>query len=212
MSRVSEFKKQTNTVEIPQDAGLEGLILLLRRLLKLPKMVDLTVSALSWSIKYTRYVRDGEEESVDLELDTVSPAGIVRRCDNEEVLLGTSEENAPKAVCLVLLTAQREQFFPIAWATGRNSIVHTWHEATCGLRVFGNYLYGLPVVRDINLPDDSLLLLCGAVPDAELIDAKKAYKITMPHLKLDGRVDVPALEEFMTTSRPQNARPFEESR
>lgn len=201
-----DYKELTETVDIPLNAGKEGFILGIRRILDLSRVTHFECD-LKGKLRYTRFVRAEEpRKNIDYDFESVSPGAIVRNIDIEEVDSFHSLDNAAVCVAMLFFAAERDHMVPVAFVTGANPVFPEWHQRTTGVRVSRDNAYGLPIYRDRFIPDETLLMVVAYSKDAGLIDASKSYKIALPlreHLgaaKKEVIIETPLMIEQLPSS------------
>lgn len=181
MNQQPEYVELTENLEVPKHAGIEGFIVALRGILKMPRIVSIAIDARG-KVSFTRYARKEEpRKQVQLDFDSVAPSAIIRNGRVTEMDVDQYLNNAAVSIAAMFQRAASEHMYPVAWVIGGNSLLPIWHERTTGVQLPQESSYGLPVYRDRHIPDEALLLACAYGPDAALIDAQSAYKITMPN-------------------------------
>lgn len=177
---MTEYQEITQEVDVPMHAGVEGFLAALRQVLKQPRVTRMEID-LQGKVTYTRFARPEEpRKHIEVDFDSISPAMMVRNLEVQELDLFSVLDNAAVSVAAMFHAASLEQMFPIAFVTGANTSFLQWHKQTTGVLLLNGSAYGLPVLRDRFIPDDALLLVTAYARSAGLVDARKAYKLTMP--------------------------------
>jgi hypothetical protein len=175
---MAEYIDRKEEVEIPRGSGIEGFMTTLRKILELPRVQYVHIER--GKIAYARSVRP-EEPRAPLGIDFVSlmPATVIRGSELHEE---NEEENAAKAVCVLLRRAGIMHQHPIAFASGTKTHFWEWHRRTTGidLKDRSDQIYGLPFLLDEQLPNESLLLCTGFSKGAALVDTRLTFKMSMP--------------------------------
>lgn len=180
MNASPEYKEVTDTTEVPKHAGVEGFILAVRGILKLPRVVNINIDSRG-KITHTRYARQEEpRRQVEVDFESVSPSSIVRNGHVQELNVEEYYGNAAVVCAAMFAAAAKQLLFPVAWVVGANTYLPGWHKLTTGVDLLNDTAFGLPLLRDRFIPDEALLLACAYGPNAALIDAQTAYKVTMP--------------------------------
>lgn len=175
-----EYEEVTDKLDVPGTAGIEGFILAIRSVLKMPRVMNVQIDSRG-QISYTRWARREEpRKHIEVDFETVSPAAIIRNGKLVELDVEAILDNAAICVAAVFHRAATDHMFPVAWVVGRETFLPDWHYRTTGVKLPPESAYGLPVFRDRFIPDETLLLACAYGPGAAMIDARAAYKITMP--------------------------------
>jgi hypothetical protein len=177
---MTEFQEVTDTIDVPQHAGVEGFIAAIRQVLKKPRVTQVIIDA-HGKLTFTRFARPEEpRKHVEVDFETVSPASLVRNAEVQEIDLSRWDDNAAVCIAMMFHTASLEQMYPVGFVTGANTRLFDWHKQTTGVMLLNNTAYGLPVHRDRFISDDALLLVTAYARNAGLIDVQKSYKMTMP--------------------------------
>jgi len=175
-----EYKLQQNEVTVPKNTGVEGFIHTLRALLKLKRLQSIHIDA-KGSIKYERYIEDGESAGpIGVDYEGLEPWHIIRNGEVEELVTELTHPLCVVAYMFDVLAA--DKLFPTAFVTGADSILRQWIEVgTSGRTILKRTtsLMGLPVYTDRKCPD-TVLILCGAYArEAALVDTQKSFKVEM---------------------------------
>lgn len=180
MTQAQEFQEVTETLEVPRHSGIEGFLIAIRGVLKLPRVVNLSIDARG-KISYTRYARPEEpRKQVDIDFESVMPSQVIRAGSVQEVTLDGVK---PEAFIPVLFArAAADRVFPIAFVAGADSWFFRFHETTIGVKLTTDSAYGLPIYRDRHIPDEAFVLVCSYGPDGALVDAQVSYKMTIPEV------------------------------
>lgn len=173
-----EFKEVTEKLDIPKNTGIEGFMLTMRKIISLPKIQSIVINA-NGRITFTRIVREGDEvRPLEVDLESVTPAGIVRNSDVVEI---ETDESPSRAVARLLEKTAQEHLFPIALVSGPGSTFWDWH-AYEGLYLSAarDEAYGLPFLYDEYFPPSTLVLCAGYTRGSTMVDVKKCFKLMMP--------------------------------
>lgn len=175
-----EYQEVTDKLDVPKHAGVEGFLLAIRGILKMPRVTNISIDSRG-QISYTRFARREEpRKNIQIDFDSVSPGAVIRNGQVFEIDIEPIEDNAAICVAAMFHRAATDHMFPVGWVIGGASRLPTWHARTTGVKLPGETAYGLPIFRDRFIPDETLLLACAYGPGGALIDARTAYKITMP--------------------------------
>lgn len=181
MNNNPEYQEVTETIDIPKHAGIEGFIAALRGVLRMPRVVSINIDARG-KVAYTRYARREEpRKNIEIDFESVSPSAIIRNGHVIEIDVEDRSDNASICLALMFARAAADHMYPVAWVVGGNSRLWQWHEETTAVALPDASAFALPVFRDRHIPDEALLLACAYGPNAALIDAQTAYKITIPN-------------------------------
>lgn len=173
-----DYKEISETLAIPPHAGVEGFILAIRDILKQPRVTSIAIDARG-KVSFTRYARPEEpRKQIEVDFASVTPAAVVRNGLVREIDL--EDKPAYALVPLLFNHAAVDKMYPVAWVVGPQSTFHEWHKRNVGIGLNEHTAYGLPILRDRFIPDETLLLCCSYGPGGALIDAQQAYKITIP--------------------------------
>lgn len=188
---MSEYKEVTETVDVPTDAGIAGFFVALRKILKMPRVVNVNIDS-KGKVTFTRFARSGEpRKTFEVDFDAVTPGALVRNLELQELDV-EGLENPSTCILSMFSVAASEHMKPIGFVAGSNTVLMDWHLKTTGVRIPSDSLCGLPLYRDRFIPDEALLLVTAYSADASLEDARKCYKIAMPGRQVPLRV-VPEL-------------------
>lgn len=180
MNTVPDYQEVTETQDIPKHAGIEGFILAIRSILKMPRIANINIDN-KGKVTFTRYARVEEpRRQIEVDFESVAPSAIVRNGHVVEVDADSFHGNAAICVAALFSRAAQDHMYPVAWVVGANTVLPSWHALTTGVVLPTGSAYGLPVLRDRFIPDEALILACAYGQDAALIDARQAYKVTMP--------------------------------
>jgi hypothetical protein len=177
---MQEWKEVTDVVEVPKNTGLDGFLQVVKTYLRVPRVQDMRIDARG-RVTVRRFAPpDDSERNVGIDFSSLSPSGIIRNTQVEEVAM---YEGANAAVVLggMLDRVATEKLKPLAFMTGADSVLWDWYKMTTGVRLRNkDSLHGLSLYTDRALPDTALLLVVGYGKDAALVDARASYKLEMP--------------------------------
>lgn len=180
MNSPTDYKEVIDTTEVPKNTGIEGFILAIRGILKMPRVTSINIDSRG-KITHTRYVRQEEpRHQIEIDFDTVAPSSIVRNGQVLELNIDELHGNAAVCVAAMFARASQDHMFPVAWVVGAATYFNGWHQLTTGVALPTASAFGLPMYHDRFIPDEALLLACAFGPNAALIDAQMSYKITVP--------------------------------
>jgi hypothetical protein len=154
------YKQQTGEVEVPKGAGVEGFLLAIRNILKLPRVQEVHIDSRG-KVTYAHFVPDDVEPALlSIEFETVMPYAVVRSGHVVEVTRPSIENPAVTIGCL-LHGAALDHLAPVAWVTGAKPALWAWYHGGTGTgeNIRGDDFFGLPVLRDPKFEDNSLLTL-----------------------------------------------------
>ncbi len=177
-----DLQELVETIAVPPGTGVEGFLQAVRSILK-KGMVQRILITLNGHIETTRYVRQGEEDSIAVDFTTLLPSSVIRSCaDICEVPVDLEKLSAAQAVATMFQAVSFDHLAPIAFATGTDSTIWRWHQQSTGIDFFNRKteFYGLPLFVDSTLPSYGLFLCAGFRRDAAMVDTHKVYKVLMP--------------------------------
>lgn len=187
-----EYQEVQDVLDVPRHAGVEGFLLAIRSILKMPRVTGIAIDNRG-KVTFTRYVRKEEpRKQIEIDFETVAPSAVIRNGRVIEVDVEAHQGNAAACLAHMFLRAANDHMFPVGWIVSPNSRLAAWHTATTQVNLPSDSAYGLPIHRDRHIPDESLILACAYGPDAALVDVQLAYKITMPE---PARMPEPEVEE-----------------
>jgi len=187
-----ELELFEETIQVPKHLGVDGFMVLLRKLLVLPRLMNLNIDSRG-QLSYKRYVRPGEDgRHVDVEMKTLTPSAILRNGQIDEVPEGDAS-SASIVVARMFQAMQDDGLYPVAFVSGTKSVFHEWHSDTCGVKFHKDLVYGLPFYRDAILEDSALFLCAAFGPGSGMVDVQKSYKAVMPE---KGKVSAPPVGGF----------------
>lgn len=169
------------TMTVPLNTGVEGFLLAMRKILRLPKVQEVHID-LAGRVRVTRLIRDDEEpQAWEVDFSSLTPMQILRHQIIVELEGG---DNPTLAIARLFQRASQEHMVPIAFAAGAPSSFWRWQEKAAGLAIpfDQSEAYGLPVFYDANI-DQSVLILCTAhTRGGNMIDVKKGFQIRVPEV------------------------------
>jgi len=175
---MSAYQEKTNSVVVPKNTGVEGFIKTLRGILSLPRVQSINIDA-KGKVQYTRYVREGETDSpLGVDYTNIEPWSIIRNGHLDELNYRNGEP-ATNVIAAMFDKVACEGLTPIAFATGADTDLWSWHQRTAGVTLTKtNSIYGLPVYMDRQMPDYSLVL-CAAYVKGGLSDCHRFISTSM---------------------------------
>jgi len=193
---MSEYKHVETTVDVPMDAGIEGFLVAIRAILQLSRVTELRVHG-KGKVTYKRWEREEDDANANLRMDfeSVTPIAVVR--NNEIIDAGVADEHESPAVVLVkmLQRVMVDHLYPTAFMIGSNSSFFDWFRV-CGVDIQKNAdrIFGIQLLRDRFIEDDTLLLGASYGPGGSLIDTRLTYKMMMPAREAPVRI-LPGVED-----------------
>ena len=106
------------------------------------------------------------------------PYAVVRSREVEE--LTPRSDSAATTVAELFAKAHMDGYNPTALVVGQNSYFRGWHAKSTGVVLPKEEAYGLPLLADVQTPDEALILCAAYGKRAALIDTVKSYKVTIP--------------------------------
>ncbi len=175
----TSFELVTESVDVPKNTGVEGFLLAIRQILKRRQRVQKIEIDARGKVSYSHYARAEDNRTpIEIDFDSVSPNAAIRNADVRELII---EETAPQIVIPKMLArASIDQMFPVAFVTGANTVLFDWIKKETGIDFPDGTAFGLPVLRDRHIPDETLVLATSFGPHGALVDVQRSYKVVMP--------------------------------
>jgi hypothetical protein len=174
-----EYREVTQTVGVPKNTGTEGFIVTVRELLKRPRIQEIVINA-AGQVTYRRLVSDDEDTPLNVDLETLTPSGVMSRSRVDELTLPPT---IPAAISISKMFDRFaiDQVYPIALVSGAATVFWDWFRTTSKSALHSRaYAFGLPFITDRHVPDTALLLFGStATPRASLIDTTNVLKLEM---------------------------------
>ena len=174
-----ESSVQEKVVEVPANTGVDGFLLTIRNILKMPRVQSIGIDNRG-RISFKHVVLDTEDDSggFKVDFDGLEPYYLIRHAAIDE--LSPEASNAGVVLTMVLDRASLENLYPIAFVTSPNSNLREWYGLSTGHKLNSlNRLCGVPVLTDRHVPDTVLLLCLGYTHEATMAEIQKSYKIEM---------------------------------
>ena len=177
---MSEYQEVIDTIEVPDNTGMEGILHTLKTLLRKPKVQEITINGRG-IVKCRRYAKENDNTmNAGVDFSDLVPSAIVRNTHVVEVAV-TASMNAATVLSSLLDMVSMEQLKPLAFVSGADTSLWQWYRATTFTELNSREsLLGLPLHLDRVLPDTALVLAAGYGRDAALVDARTSFKIEMP--------------------------------
>lgn len=174
-----EYREVTQSIAVPKNTGIEGFVITVRELLKRPRIQEITINA-AGQVSYRRLISEAEETPLNVDLETLTPSGVMATANVTELVLPLSL-SAPIALSKMFDRFAIDQIYPIALVTGAGTVFWDWFRATSKSALHSRaYAFGLPVVTDRHVPDTALLLFGSSMmPRAALVDTTDVLKLEM---------------------------------
>jgi hypothetical protein len=176
-----EFEERADSITIPKNTGLSGLLQTIKALLtEIPRVKELKLTS-AGVLSYTWFApTDIETRPLHVPFETLQPYSIVRNSLIEEVAVPTQQ-----ALLLSLFaTCQRDKLYPICFVLGSKSIFWEWLMGVNGVSMpRDSSIFGYPLLMDEFVPNDTLLLCTGYARSQHIEDTYLVYKalMEMPH-------------------------------
>lgn len=178
-----QLKPITETIEVPKETGVAGLLRLFEEVVRLKRVVEVHVLAHRSPVKvtYKRFAAEDEpDKPLAIDLESLSPYSVLRNGEIKEFDGGTG----PAAVVIAHLFREVSLMglWPTALVGGRASRFWDWHKETMGMvpSQTREDAYGLPFLTDRQIEDNTLLLAASYDRTSTIIDAQRAYKLLLP--------------------------------
>lgn len=174
-----QYIEESKSLEVPPASGIPGLLRTVEGILERPRVQEVIITP--GKVSYKRFRREDEQEQpLEINLDTVMPAAVVRNSQLEELRLGS--DNAAVAVGQLFAKAHMDGMNPIAFVGGPSGLFFSWHVKSTGIVLAKEECYGIPFFSSTDFPNEALILCTGYSRRAYLPDTVRAYKITIPLL------------------------------
>jgi hypothetical protein len=172
-----EFEERTDSVTIPKNTGLAGLLTTIRSLLgEIPRIKELRLTH-AGVLYYTWYAPAGaSERPPSVAFEDLRPYAVIRNCYVQEVVVPS------QALLLFSLFAecQQDKLYPICLVVGSKSIFWHWLQTVTGVRVpEDSSIFGYAVISDPGVPDEALILCASYARSQQIEDTYRAYKALM---------------------------------
>lgn len=175
------FSKVEDKLQVPANTGIEGFILLFRKILTTPRVQHIAVNVRG-EVTVQRLVAD-EDPSVDvgpLEIDfgPLQLPAIVQRAEAVSIdqPLGLPDE---RIIPYLLSAVQDAHLYPTLFVVQSCSAFRKWLTETTGC-VFAGGCFGLGLEEDPTLPEDALLLLAAPEPSNVPLNATHKFRAALP--------------------------------
>jgi hypothetical protein len=179
-----EYEELTGTIEVPANVGIEGFLLAIRNILKLPRVQDVHINARG-NISFKRFVRKGEgHDPLEVNFDSLMPYAIIRNSMVSE--LAAPSDNAAVAVAQLFAMAARDHLVPVSFVGGAKTDFWAWLDKSTGVPMSlssTDEAFGVPFLRDRQLEDHVLVLCAAYTRTSTLIDVQRSYKLVIPRVQ-----------------------------
>jgi hypothetical protein len=183
-----EYSEVTKTTAVPHAVGLTGILRLLEGVLKLPRVQEINITLKE--IRYRYFLKEGEtERTLDVDLDTLMPAAVIRNSKLEELVLpvGAPTEYSKDHGCATVILGKlfnlmaRDRLHPVAFVVGPNTALWEWYSHTAGfMPVRKDELHGVPLLVERAYEEQTLVLCASYTRSAALVDTQNSYKVVIP--------------------------------
>lgn len=173
-----ELREVTRSIEVPKNTGVEGFVVTLRELLRRPRIQQITIDA-TGKVQYRRLIRDDEPDVIDIDLETVTPHGVLAASSIEELVL---PPHLPAATVIGRMFDRFaiDQVHPIAFVSGIGTVFWDWYRVTTKAALHSrSAIFGLPLLLDRHVPETALILCGASAPSTSLVDTTVALKLEM---------------------------------
>jgi len=186
-----EYRETLKSIQLPPGIGIDGYLAAIRQILAKGKVKSLTLE-LGGQVSYKRFmlVDEPEEETQEVKFKEIIPYNVIRVKPIVELQYPVGEP-APFVLSRLFFAVATDGLNAIAFVCSTSSTFSRWHLATTGPAHIGvgDTAYGLPVLRDPEIPDEALLLCAAYNKSSPLSDTIKSYKIAMPIGEYDANHD-----------------------
>jgi len=173
-----DLREVSQSVEIPKNTGVEGFVVTIRELLRRPRIQEILIDA-KGKVSYKRLVSDGEEDPINIDLETVTPYSLISNATLEEMLL---PPHLPAATVIGRMFDRFaiDQVYPLAFVSGIGTIFWEWYRVTTKAALHSrSSIFGLPLVLDRHIPETALILCGSSARSTSLVDTTIALKLEM---------------------------------
>lgn len=177
-----DFVERTDSVDVPKNSGLKGLLTLLSALLsEIPRVKEVVIRS-TGKVDYTWYApSEGDQPKLNVTFESLLPWAIVRNTP-------LKEETPPEpnmGVYSLFRACHRDRLYPICFVTGSDTKLWDWLLAIGVPMEPSDTFFGYPLLQDREVPDDVLILCASFARTTQISDTYRSYKITMEALSHD---------------------------
>lgn len=173
-----EYLERTDSVTVPKNAGVPGLLKFLGALLhEIPRVKEVVIKH-TGQVEYTWYVpKDGSgTKTLEVQFESLKPYAIIRNASIQEV----AAPDPVRAVPALFNACQNDRLYPICLVTGADTHLWRWAAAVYGTPdVQAETFFGYPVIQDREVPDDVLILCASYARTQHITDTYRSYKVTL---------------------------------
>lgn len=176
---MSNFQATETVIKVPRNTGIDGFVQALRRVLGLSRVTEIHINT-KGEFRFTRHTRPDEEPvQVEIDFGSVTAAAAIQSADLVEVEPAGASEPAPVAIARIFAVMHRDVMAPVAFVVGPRSRFSAWHQETSGIPL-GEWAYGVRVLQDDEVPEETLVLCAAYSPGGSLVDVRRSYKLLLP--------------------------------
>lgn len=177
---MSEYRKETHTVQVPKNTGRHGFLRALDRILTLSKVQTIVIKA-TGLVTYERFVAPGEKDPVGVDYDGLEPYHVIRNGEVIDVPVQQLDEMW-RLLFQLFGRAELERLVPVALVTGGNTLLWELLRREGVPSSTRLMLFGLPVLADRGMPDHTVTLCTAFERTAALIDCHRFFKMDITPL------------------------------
>lgn len=170
-----DFVERTDTVDVPKNTGVPGLLKLIGSILaEIPRVKEIVIRS-NGSVVYTWYMPMGAPpKMMEVQFDALLPYAIIRNTPLKEVPMDKD------AVAALFTACHRDRLYPICLVVGSDTILWKYLAATTGKSLdVSDTFYGYPLLHDREVPDDIIILCASYARTSNITDTFCSYKITL---------------------------------
>ena len=193
---MTDLELVEESLQVPSSTGMEGFILVIRKILKLSKVQSIHIDAsgrMTWSRLAVSAAAESQDWAGEALFDKVSPGFIIRNNDIEELEVPLEPL---QGIARIFQKAALQHLHPVAWVSGPRSAFWAWHARAVGFSMSAgkDEVYGFPFLYDKEIPEDTLILCTAYERGSAMIDVKKSFKLVMLNT---APVSIPHAESFI---------------
>jgi hypothetical protein len=177
---MDEYREISESISVPKNTGIDGFLRSIKTILQLPRVQRIVIDS-KGKVTYDRLVLNGESKPVGVDFEDLEPWGVIRNGEVQEISMYSN--NAAIVITALLDHVSLEKMYPVAFVTGANTIFNKWYTQTTGFRLTSDqFICGVPLLKDRNIPDTALIVCATAYIKGALIDTQKSFKIEMAYI------------------------------
>ena len=175
-----QLEEKTNTISVPKEAGVPGLIETVRTILRLSRVMNVEINHRG-VVTYRRFVPVGEPGGAPvIDFAGLSPNGVIRNSVVKELPYERPGCHAPDLIFSMFDAVRDDGYFPICFVTGADTTLWRWYAHSAGLEApERDVFYGYPLFFDRMIPDDVLILCAGYDRNATIGDTLASFKLAL---------------------------------